>query len=316
MPRVDFSKRNFFIGPETQRTYYRVNGINLHNGVIGYNSENRVLIVNDEDEKLSHQENVEERPEAVDVLSAPKLNGCHFILIKSKQNPHLFAMAHIDPQDDERQMYTELLQKFTPGDELDVVFCAGFSGNTKLLGQISKEKGYNLSSIRTIPFNFDVETFVTFGEPKSVHFHFIPSDDELIIYSETYSPTGKPAIHISTNVFGNAPSPIEFHKLEIFADKSLTQRALSSPNEFETILPALTGKFLLDHPKSRLYSYETCPDSIAESIEEKKAKAIQLGFDFEAKTRSQDLKIEDEIKAEIPAKDVVAHSTGKCNFKK
>jgi hypothetical protein len=298
MPKVDFSERNFFMGPETQRIYYRVNGINLHNGVVGYNSDNRDLIVSDEDDKLSHQENVKKRPEAVDVLSAPKLNGCHFILIKSKQNPHLFAMAHIEPKDDERQMYQELLQKFPPGDELDVVFCGGFSGNTEHLAQISQEKGYNLSSIRTIPFNFGVETFVTFGEPKSVHFHFIPSDDELIIYSETYSPTGKPAIHISTNVFGNAPSPIEFHKLEIFADKSLTQRALSSPNEFVTILPALTGKFLSDHPKSRLYSYETCPDQIAERIEEKKLAAIDMGLDFEAKARSQDFKIENEIKAD------------------
>lgn len=109
MPLIDFSERDFFVGPEASRKYYKVNGINLHNGVVGYNSNTRNLVIYDEDDELSHKELVERRPDAIDVLSVPKLNSCHFILIKSKQNPHLFAIGHIAPRDDEQLMYEDLL---------------------------------------------------------------------------------------------------------------------------------------------------------------------------------------------------------------
>lgn len=115
--------------------------------------------------------------------------------------------------------------------------------------------------------------------------------------------TGKPAIHIATNVFRDAPSPIEFRQLEFFANLELTKKALSSPREFETILPALTETFLSENPDSRVYTYETCPDKIARSVEEKRFAAIRMGFDFKANDRLQDLKIEDVDESTLKSSD-------------
>jgi hypothetical protein len=296
-------------GTTDEKIFYRLDVIEVHNGVVGYNSVTQELIVNNDDSRFLRTNNGNKRRDAVDVLSAPKLNGCHFVLIKSKITPHLFAMAHISPTDDFRQMYQELLQKFPSGDELNVVLCGGYSGDINSLAQLSVNQGCKLSSVRQIPFNFDVETFVVSGEPKSVYFYFIPSEDELIIYSDAYKSylsKSTPAIHIGTNIFKDVANPIEFHLLNQCIRKELTDDGvLSSSSEFErTFLPVLTEKFLSDYPSSRVYTYQKIPDQYAKVFGTQKLAAIAVKADF--KTTAVELPALDNVQSQNPTQSTTS----------
>lgn len=277
MPTIDFLGRNFYMQDGDERTFYNVNTINLHNGVMGYDLGKRALACSapylvDEFEKF-----IKDRPGAVDMLSAPKLNGCHFILVKSKNNPNQFAVAHVNPEDNKEITYKDLFQKFNPDDDLDIVYCGGYSGNPQLLLDIANANGYTLSSLRSIPFLFNVETMVFFEEPKSVHFYFIPSEDQLIIYSENFERTTKPAIHIASGVFSDTSVPICFHEVAAFIQNSNT---VISPTRFCQYLPVFTERFLSIYPKTRIYTYQACPDEIAPDEPRKKEAAMEAGFDF------------------------------------
>ena len=110
-----------------------------------------------------------------------------------------------------------------------------------------------------------------------MHFYFIPSEDQLIIFSENYILTKEPAIHIAQDVFKDPDLPLAFHKVGTSIG---LQNTGISPKTFCEHLPTLTQAFLSKYPKSRLYSYQGCPDKIATNEQEKKVAAREYGFDF------------------------------------
>ncbi len=283
MPTIEYSVHTFIVGSgET----FVVDTIQLHNGVAGYNLENRKLILPQSSIPNPHQLAVLKRPGSTDIISAPKLNACQFVLIKSKKSPDLCAMAHIAPGDDLEANYRELFEKFPPNDELDVVFCVAQSGVTDLISKVAQEQSRKINSLREIPFKFRVETSVFRGEPKSVYFHYVPADDSLIIYSDSYALTKAPAAHMALNVFNEPLEPIIFHQLQAIGSNKVSETALSSAADFSKILPVLTNKFLTEHPKSRCFTYQSCPVELVPNIKGKpdivgqKRLAITKGFDF------------------------------------
>ncbi len=293
MPSIVNTKIDFIFGlkEEENKVYYRVNIVELRKGVTGYDLLTRQLdaqclsaevqVTHKDAYQLAHQLAVENRPEAIDILSAPKLNACQFVLMRSKQRPHLVAMAHIAPMDDLEENYRELCGKFSEGDELDVVCCGLIRRNTDELSKLARERGCTLNSSRTIPFNFEVETFVTNREPKSVYLHYVPADDNLIIYSDSFSDTNKPAMHMAQKVFNEPSAPIVFHQFNSVFTREITKKALSSAGEFSQILPVLTDYYSSINQKPILFTYESCPDAMAPNIADKKQMALGRGFDFQ-----------------------------------
>ena len=127
MPRIYHKLKHLVID---DKKLYSTNVIELTNGVVGYNAENRELA--DEFYSQKQKEIIEKIPEIADILSVPKLNACHFILIKSRKNPNLFAVGHIYPHDNKAESYKELLYIFIDNRDLDVVFCGRDPRNLSL----------------------------------------------------------------------------------------------------------------------------------------------------------------------------------------
>lgn len=277
MPSIEFGQRNFFVqNKDDSKTFFYVNTIDLHNGIVSYDANKRGLSASPDDDK-KFETLTKKREEAIDILAAPKLNACHFILIKSKSSQDLFAIAHINPSNNKTISYINLFQKFPSNDKLDIIFCGGYSGDTELLLKIAEDQGYAISSQRIIPFCFNVEQLTFFTEPKSVHFYFIPSEDQLIIFSDNYIHSKKPAIHIAQQVFENPSLPLIFHQVDLVAGlKDLN----ISAKIFCERLPVFTKSFLSTYPKFIAYTHETCPDEVAATEQDKLDAALKFGHDF------------------------------------
>jgi len=125
------------------------------------------------------------------------------------------------------------LSIFADDRDLDVVFCGNDKRNLSLFRETTQQYyiPYNIATLRVIPFHFNIDVFTISREPKSIYFYYIPSNDQLIIYSDNFSFTKKPAVHIATNVFDEPSQPIVFHPLS-FPDKDLTKQALKSVDVF------------------------------------------------------------------------------------
>jgi len=272
MPKLEVTTQRCFIPSGSRINNYCTVIIELHNGVTHYNNEDQSLHSVDYNRELQSKV-AQAVASPIVVLSAPKINACHFVLVRSQQNSQRFSMAHINPADDRRSSYTDLLAPFERGETLDVVSYRDIS--IDLLTPLATGKGCNLSTIRAIPSVFDFEPFVFTGEPKSVFINFVPAEDRLIIFSDDFCETKNPAVHIAGEIFQDSSKPIIFNEII-----NIAHQPMNNWREFRAVIPLLTNRAMHDLPNSRLYRYQTVPPAIATDEVKKRLATIIKGFDF------------------------------------
>ncbi len=201
------------------------------------------------------------------ILAAPKVNSCSVVLIKNRTSGDYFLLHHT-PQDlDGEKLYKTLFESLNQGDEIDVVVAAG-GLKQELFLKGCQSKDIKINSSRSVPSKvfFNLEAFVFWGEPKSLHVTYDPADDRLMIFGDESSRDGKPSCYSAEAIFEEPEKQILMRRV---SEISNFPNALDSGNgwsHFASRLP-LTDKSFVNKVSQRR------ADSAIEYVDENAASA-------------------------------------------
>jgi hypothetical protein len=304
---VEFVSQDFYVGSGGERKYHWVLLVELHNGVLHYTkSTNSLTIGNDNSKSREFERKFGEHPEAGIILGAPKLNGCHCMIVRydNADGEQQISMCHFRPGEIDHSSHEynprcyEQLLKYVPRDgHIDVVLIGihseiMFQHTTTQLGivvdtfrQINHHAYYDIQvstiSVTDIVF-LGGGTWKQIGnngqgEPRSVFINYFVEDDSIVLFGDKFKKLGRPTMHMARDVFLTKNMLLYFQG--ICVNSSVIEN-IATYGRFKTLLP-LFQKKLYEHVMLTFYmDYVTYPIILNKKIPIKNAMLAEIASHF------------------------------------